>query len=178
DAVLVTCPFPCILAGVQDVPRLTASLSIRNRAVEMGSAGAPIRVEGVAPTTSRGCVVSNHSPIPCAHRPIGEGADRVRTRRTRSLVLSLGGILLFQFLGLSALAAPFTGRDPAPLSNLKYLRDHAETRGFSLGRPFKALPTPDGQAVLFLRAGARTPKLELHEFDIASANTRLLLTPE
>ena len=173
----MTCPFPCILAGVQDVPRLTASLSIRNRAVEMGSAGAPIRVEGVAPTTSRGCVVSNHSPIPCAHRPIGEGADRVRTRRTRSLVLSLGGILLFQFLGLSALAAPFTGRDPAPLSNLKYLRDHAETRGFSLGRPFKALPTPDGQAVLFLRAGARTPKLELHEFDIASANTRLLLTP-
>src|SRR5207247_1986855 len=46
-------------------------------------------------------------------------------------------------------------------------------------RPWsKALPTPDGQVVLFLRAGARTPKLELHEFDIASANTRLLLTPE
>src|SRR5437016_4882445 len=144
----------------------------------MGSAGAPIRVEGVAPTTSRGCVVSNHSPIPCAHRPIGEGADRVRTRRTRSLVLSLGGILLFQFLGLSALAAPFTGRDPAPLSNLKYLRDHAETRGFSLGRPTKALPTPDGRAVLFLRAGARTPKLDLYEFDVASGVTRQLLTPQ
>jgi len=31
------------------------------------------------------------------------------------------------------------------LSNTCYLRDHAETRGFMLGRPAKAVPTPDGK---------------------------------
>jgi dipeptidyl-peptidase-4 len=68
--------------------------------------------------------------------------------------------------------------DAARLSNPKYLRDHAETRGFNLGRPAGALPTPDGKAVLFLRARARTPKLELYEFDVTTGKTRLLLTPE
>ena len=65
-----------------------------------------------------------------------------------------------------------------PLSNLEYLRDHAETRGFTLGRPTRALPAPDGKAVLFLRARARTPKLELYEFDVRSGETRLVLAPE
>src|SRR5438093_8706607 len=59
-----------------------------------------------------------------------------------------------------------------------YLRAHAETRGFMLGRPVKAKPTPDGKAVLFLRAQARVPKLRLYEFDVASGKTRELLTPE
>src|SRR5437773_1606953 len=76
------------------------------------------------------------------------------------------------------ITVPATHAESARVTNLKYLRDHAETRGFSLGRPTKALPTPDGQAVLFLRARARTPKLDLYEFDVGSRNTRLLLTPE
>lgn len=59
-----------------------------------------------------------------------------------------------------------------------YLRDHAATRGFMLGRPVKAKPTPDGKAVLFLRAQARVPKLRLFEFDVAGKETRELLTPE
>ena len=59
----------------------------------------------------------------------------------------------------------------------QYLRDHAETRGFMLGRPVQAKPTPDGTAVLFLRSEPRTPKLELFEFDVASGKTRKLLTP-
>jgi dipeptidyl-peptidase-4 len=59
-----------------------------------------------------------------------------------------------------------------------YLRAHAQTRGFMLGRPVKARPTPDGKAVLFLRAEARVPKLRLYEFDVATAKTRELLTPE
>jgi dipeptidyl-peptidase-4 len=62
--------------------------------------------------------------------------------------------------------------------NPRYLRDHAETRGFMLGRPAKALPTPDGQAVLFLRAQARVPRLQLYEFDVATGRTRELLTPD
>ncbi|MEI6790582.1 MAG: DPP IV N-terminal domain-containing protein [Myxococcaceae bacterium] len=59
-----------------------------------------------------------------------------------------------------------------------FLRDYAETRGFMLGRPTQAIPTPDGQAVLFLRSEARTPKMSLYEFDMATQKTRQLLSPE
>jgi dipeptidyl-peptidase-4 len=90
----------------------------------------------------------------------------------------LHALLLGELLAGAAFAATTSGEEQTPISNPKYLRDYAETRGFSLGRPTKALPTPDGQAVLFLRAQARSPKLELYEFDVASGNTRLLLTPE
>jgi dipeptidyl-peptidase-4 len=60
----------------------------------------------------------------------------------------------------------------------RYLRDHAETRGFMLGRPVKPTPTPDGKAVLFLRSQPRIAKLSLYEFDVLSGKTRELLTPE
>src|SRR5207248_4913440 len=65
----------------------------------------------------------------------------------------------------------------APL-DISYLRDHAETRGFMLGRPVKPKPTPDGKAVLFLRSQARVPRLGLYELDVATGRTRELLTPE
>jgi dipeptidyl-peptidase-4 len=60
----------------------------------------------------------------------------------------------------------------------RFLRDYAETRGFMLGRPVQAQPAPDGKTVLFLRAEARRPRLALYEFDVATATTRALLTPE
>jgi dipeptidyl-peptidase-4 len=66
---------------------------------------------------------------------------------------------------------------PKPL-DARFLRDYAETRGFMLGRPAKAKPTPNGKAVLFLRSQPRVPKLSLFEFDVATAKTRELLTPE
>ncbi|HEV3025182.1 MAG TPA: hypothetical protein VGX76_22075, partial [Pirellulales bacterium] len=59
-----------------------------------------------------------------------------------------------------------------------YLRDHAETRGFMLGRPVLPKPTSDGKAVLFLRSEPRVPTLRLFEFDVATAETRELLSPE
>jgi dipeptidyl-peptidase-4 len=59
-----------------------------------------------------------------------------------------------------------------------YLRRHAETRGFMLGRPTQPKLTPDGKAVLFLRSGPRSPTLRLYEFDTATGKTRELLTPE
>jgi dipeptidyl-peptidase-4 len=65
----------------------------------------------------------------------------------------------------------------APLGP-EYLRQHALTRGFMLGRPVKPKPTPDGKAVLFLRAEARVPKMRLYEFDVATKQTRELLSPE
>src|SRR5262245_35877970 len=59
-----------------------------------------------------------------------------------------------------------------------YLRKHAETRGFMLGRPIKPKPTPDGKAVLFLRSEARVPKLKLYEFEVSTGKTRELLSPQ
>jgi dipeptidyl-peptidase-4 len=64
------------------------------------------------------------------------------------------------------------------IHNPQFLRDYAETRGFRLGAPTRPTFTPDGSAVLFLRSGPRSPKLDLYEFDVASKETRLLLTPE
>ncbi len=59
-----------------------------------------------------------------------------------------------------------------------YLKDHAQTRGFMLGRPSRPKVTPDGKHVLFLRSKPRQAKMSLYEFDIASGKTRELLTPE
>src|SRR5260370_8256993 len=84
--------------------------------------------------------------------------------------------LLTLAAGLASGQAPNRAKD-APLDT-RYLRDHAETRGFMLGRPVGAKPTPDGKAVLFLRGQARVPKLRLYEFDVATGRTRELLTPE
>jgi dipeptidyl-peptidase-4 len=74
------------------------------------------------------------------------------------------------------------GDDPAPAKDApldaSYLRLHAETRGFMLGRPARPKPTDDGRFVLFLRAQAKVPKLSLFEFDVATGKTRELLTPE
>src|SRR5262249_30534196 len=94
----------------------------------------------------------------------------------RKIIISL---TLFSFLAPSLARAgeaesPQKGK---PL-DATYLRRHALTRGFMLGRPSKPKPTPDGSAVLFLRSQARVPKLSLFEFDVASRKTRELLTPE
>jgi dipeptidyl-peptidase-4 len=59
-----------------------------------------------------------------------------------------------------------------------FLRQWALTRGFNLGRPTRATPTPDGKAVLFLRARPRDPVQSLYQFDVATGQTRELLTPE
>src|SRR5689334_12977893 len=79
-------------------------------------------------------------------------------------------------------AAPARGQAPKPPKGppleTQFLRDLAETRGFMLGRPVKATPSPDGKAVLFLRGQARSSRLSLYEFDVAASKTRELLTPE
>src|SRR5437763_16777885 len=93
--------------------------------------------------------------------------------RTKLLLLAVCLVLA----GPSARGEQPKPAKDAPLDTT-YLRQHAETRGFMLGRPVKPKPTPDGKAVLFLRAQARVPKLRLYEFDVASGKTRELLTPE
>src|SRR5215471_5694624 len=82
------------------------------------------------------------------------------------------------FLTLSAACGQDAPRAKGVALDTRFLRSYAETRGFMLGRPAGAKPTPDGKAVLFLRAQARVPKLRLYEFNVASGKTRELLTPE
>jgi len=78
---------------------------------------------------------------------------------------------------LSWLPSPASGAEAPDKLGAGFLRQHAETRGFKLGRPTLAQPTPDGKAVLFLRSAAREPTQSLYELDVASGQTRELLTP-
>ncbi len=89
-------------------------------------------------------------------------------------------ILIFTLTSAALLAVPASGQGSvkdAPV-NTEYLRQHAATRGFLLGRPVKPKITPGNKAVLFLRSEARVPRLRLYEFDVASGQTKELLTPE
>ena len=58
-----------------------------------------------------------------------------------------------------------------------FLREYAQTRRYLAGRPNSAVFTPDGKTVLFLRAQATDPGQLLYAFDVASGQTRELLTP-
>jgi dipeptidyl-peptidase 4 len=56
--------------------------------------------------------------------------------------------------------------------------DFAETRGYTLGTPKDATPTPDGKAVLYLKSGPRDSDQRLYGYDIAARQERELITPE
>jgi len=88
------------------------------------------------------------------------------------------GVLSSSLLaGLSVSGQGFSAAKETALDT-SYLRVYAETRGFMLGRPVKPKPTPDGKAILFLRSPPRLARLDLYEFDVATAKTRELLTTE
>ena len=78
--------------------------------------------------------------------------------------------------GLTALGSPKTSAAEGPAVDTSFLKQYAVTRGFMLGRPQKPKVTPDGKAVLFLRADGKSPKQSLFEFDVATGKTRELLS--
>jgi dipeptidyl-peptidase-4 len=90
---------------------------------------------------------------------------------------TLSFIVLAAFTLSPCLAQEKPPVDKKPL-DASFLRLYAETRGFLLGRPVNPKITPDGKSVLFLRSEAKNPKRSLFEFDVASGNNKLLLTPE
>ena len=94
----------------------------------------------------------------------------------RTTLFLLAASLLFAAVAAAPGEPPPPAKD-APL-DASYLRLHAETRGFMLGRPVKPKPTPDGKFVLFLRSQPKSPKQSLFEFDVSTGKTRELLTPE
>jgi dipeptidyl-peptidase-4 len=61
--------------------------------------------------------------------------------------------------------------------NLKYFRDLAETRNYTLGRPVSPKITPDGKHMIFLRSLPRDPTLRLFELELGTGQERELLTP-
>jgi dipeptidyl-peptidase-4 len=68
-------------------------------------------------------------------------------------------------------------RPPEPIDT-RFLLDSAQTNGFSLGRPKDYRFTPDGAAVLFLRSEPRRTEQSLYQFDLATGQTRELLTAD
>jgi dipeptidyl-peptidase-4 len=80
---------------------------------------------------------------------------------------------------LLLLAAVAQAADPQkPPVDTTFLKQYAETRGFTLGRPQKPKFAPDGKTVLFLRADPKAPKMKLFEFTVESGKTKELLSPE
>ena len=59
-----------------------------------------------------------------------------------------------------------------------FLRDYAETRGFSAGRPTGIKMTPAGDAALFLRSGPRDVVRNLYEMNVATGTVRCLARAE
>jgi len=86
-------------------------------------------------------------------------------------VACLMALAVFSMFSLSAAS------DQPPGIDTTFIRDYALTRGFMLGRPGLARATPDGKAVLFLRSPPRSPAMHLFEYDVATRQTRELLTP-
>jgi dipeptidyl-peptidase-4 len=76
-------------------------------------------------------------------------------------------------IALTSIAILSAAEEP----QLKFFRDLAETRNYTLGRPVSPKLTPDGQTVIYLRGGPRDPVLRLYEFPLPSGPERELLTP-
>ncbi|MFO0600944.1 MAG: DPP IV N-terminal domain-containing protein [Myxococcaceae bacterium] len=65
-----------------------------------------------------------------------------------------------------------------PVTDTDFLHEYAETRRYLAGRPVSAKVTPDGKTVLFLRGGAKDPRLGLFELDLATGAAKELVTPD
>lgn len=63
-----------------------------------------------------------------------------------------------------------------PAADEAFLKDLVATRSFRLGRPTQLRFTPDGRQLLFLRAEPRSPSLRLHVYDLATRQTREIVT--
>jgi dipeptidyl-peptidase-4 len=86
------------------------------------------------------------------------------------------GFLLLFAIVVFALSVRASADQPPPIDTT-FIREYALTGGFMLGRPTLAKATPDGKAVLFLRSPPRSRANHLFEFDVATKQTRELLTP-
>ena len=84
--------------------------------------------------------------------------------------------LLAGLVGLVS-ASPAAAQAPPDKPAPNFLRDLAETRNYALGRPTRIKLSPDGKTVLFLRSPPRQPNLAIYEMDVATGQTKELVTP-
>lgn len=66
----------------------------------------------------------------------------------------------------------------APITDVAFLHEYAETRRYLSGRPVSVKVTPDGKSALFLRSEAKDAAQKLFELDLVTRATKVLLTPE
>ncbi len=89
--------------------------------------------------------------------------------------------LAIVWLGVSELGVGRVAPMPLAIASQEatdtFLRDLAETRGWTLGCPVRVQFTPDGRQALFLRSPPRQTRLGLFETDLATGQTRQVLTP-
>jgi dipeptidyl-peptidase-4 len=90
---------------------------------------------------------------------------------------ALLALLLVPALHLAAPAAPPPTVAP-PDPQEPFLQRYLETRRFGAGRPARAKLMPDGDAVVFLRSGPRSPVQALFVTDLATGATRELASAE
>src|ERR1700751_4011640 len=109
------------------------------------------------------------------------GTLRIRCRRRSALdAIRFSNSMYFRLIPLLSLllAAHIAWSDQATESG-QYLQRLTETKNFSLGRPTHAEPTPDGKAVIFLRALSPQDRTNaLYEFNTATRETSVLVTPD
>ncbi len=74
-------------------------------------------------------------------------------------------------------AALLAGLPAAAAETADCFYDLAATRNYELGYAARAVPTPDGKAVIYLRAGARDATQHLYDYDLATGREKELVTP-
>lgn len=92
--------------------------------------------------------------------------------------LLLPALLLGALSPSASLAEKPAAAAPASIAQPDFLRQFAETFRFRQGRPTAIQVTPKGDAVLFLRAPARSFVQDLWSFDPATGEEKVLLTAE
>ncbi|HET9451405.1 MAG TPA: S9 family peptidase, partial [Aggregicoccus sp.] len=80
-------------------------------------------------------------------------------------------------LSATALAAPPAAAPSPPGTERGFIHQLTRSNNFNAGRPLAVRITPDERTVLFLRSPADSRVNTLFAFDVASGQTRELLTP-
>ncbi|MBE7212195.1 MAG: DPP IV N-terminal domain-containing protein, partial [Gluconacetobacter diazotrophicus] len=102
----------------------------------------------------------------------------IASRRAMTLALAL---CCGTAPGIARAANPARVADPARAADApaeSCFARAAATRNGSLGAPTRAMPTPDGGAVIFLRSGPRDTALHLYRYEIAGKALTELAKPD
>ncbi|HLY07659.1 MAG TPA: DPP IV N-terminal domain-containing protein [Rhizomicrobium sp.] len=86
----------------------------------------------------------------------------------------MSGVRVLPFAAVAATLAVAS----ASATDTHCFDDVAATRGYTLGTPQDATPTPDGKSVLYLRSGPRDTVQRLYTYDLAGGGEHELIAPD